>query len=97
MQQYADYQPDYEEFETQLLFDDENGHYYLMRIGWNDDRRIHACLLHLDIKTGKIWIQKDGTEEGIANELVAQGVPKEDIVIGYRAPFERPLLDFAAA
>jgi hypothetical protein len=51
--------------------------------------------LHLDIKDGKIWIQHDGTEIGIANELVKLGVPKEDIVLAFHEPFVRPYTGFA--
>ncbi|MGF1958284.1 MAG: element excision factor XisI family protein [Aulosira sp. DedVER01a] len=29
----------------------------------------------------KLWIQQDGTDDGIANELAAAGIPKENIVL----------------
>ncbi len=86
-----------EEFETQLICDDEQGHYYLMRIGWDKHTRIHACLIHLDLRGEKIWVQRDGTEYGVANELVDQGVPREDIVLGFQAPYKRKYTDFATA
>ncbi|MEM9986306.1 MAG: XisI protein [Bacteroidota bacterium] len=86
-----------EEFDTQLLLDDEQGHYYLMYVGWDGYRRIHACLIHMDLKGEKIWVQRDGTEYGVANELVDLGVPREDIVLGFQAPYKRPYTDFAAA
>jgi aspartyl-tRNA synthetase len=57
-----------------------------MSIGWQNSQRVHGSIVHIDIRDGKIWIQHDGTEEGIANRLVAYGVPKSD-----RA-FERELL-----
>jgi hypothetical protein len=38
---------------------------------------------------GKIWIQYDGTEEGVATELLEAGVPKAHIVLGFRHPRER--------
>jgi len=43
----------------------------------------------------KIWIQQDGTELGIANELVELGVPKQDLILGFAPPNMRPLSDFA--
>lgn len=91
------YNPGYEEFETQIMFDDENGHYYLMDIGWDDMKRIHGCTLHLDLKDDKIWIQQDWTEYGVADELVEMGVPKEDIVPAFHAPYKRPYTGFAVA
>jgi hypothetical protein len=51
--------------------------------------------MHIDIKNGKIWIQHHGTEVGDANELVELGVPKEDIVLAYHAPYQRQYTGFA--
>ncbi len=92
---YGQYKPAYGDVEIQTIFDKENHHYQLVTVGWNDDRRIRGCVLHIDIKDGKIWIQHDGTEEGVANELVALGVPKEDIVLAFHAPYKRPYTGFA--
>jgi XisI protein len=69
-----------QEYEVQTIFDSERDHYQLLYVGWRGDKRDFGCVLHLDIKQGKIWIQHDGTEEGIANRLVEMGVPKQDIV-----------------
>jgi len=44
---------------------------------------------------GKIWIQHDGTEHGVARELEALGVPRQAIVLGFDAPVKRPLTDYA--
>ena len=43
----------------------------------------------------KIWIQYDGTEYGGANELVDAGIPKTDIVLGFRHPSVRKHTGFA--
>ncbi|WP_442867123.1 element excision factor XisI family protein [Aphanizomenon sp. CS-733/32] len=34
---------------------------------WENNQRVHGCLVHIDIINDKIWIQRDGTEYGIAN------------------------------
>jgi hypothetical protein len=81
--------------EQQLIFDTVDDHYQLMYVGWKNRRRYHGCVLHLDIKKGKIWIQHDGTEVGIANELVNLGVPKEDIVLAFHEPLVREYTGFA--
>ncbi len=54
-------------------------------------------LLHVEIIDGKIWIQRDGTEEGIACALVEAGIPKTRIVLGFWDPEARKLGEFAAA
>jgi len=42
-------------------------------------------------------VQRDGTEYGVANELVDLGVPREDIVQGFQAPYQRPDTDVSVA
>ncbi|WP_229424134.1 XisI protein [Moorena producens] len=69
--------------------------YLLLHTGWKDNRRTHGCSLHLDIKNGKIWIQHDGTEIGIATQLLELGVPAEDIVLGFHSPNMRQYTEFA--
>jgi aspartyl-tRNA synthetase len=64
-------------------------------VGWKNRKRQHGCVLHLDIKDQKIWIQHDGTEIGIADELVKLGVPKSDIVLAFHEPLVRQYTDFA--
>lgn len=80
-----------------LVFDDERDHYMLFRTGWWDKRRIHAAALYVRLKDGKIWIEEDMTEDGLATDLLAAGVPKEDIVLAFHHPHLRPYTEFAAA
>jgi hypothetical protein len=54
-------------------------------------------VLHLDIKGGKIWIQWNGIEDDIAVELVALGVPKHDIVLGFHTPLLRQYTEYAVS
>jgi hypothetical protein len=67
----------------------------LINVGWHEHRRIRGTVLHIDIKNGKIWIQHDGTERGVANDSVEWGVPKEDIVLAFHAPYRRQFTGFA--
>lgn len=52
-------------------------------------------MLHVNIKDEKIWIQHDGTERGITNDLLELGVPKHDIVLAFQSPARRKYTDFA--
>lgn len=86
------------EVEAQTIFDVERDHYQLVYVGWKRNNiRDYGCLLHLDIKDGKIWIQYDGTEYSVANELIDLGVPKQDIVLAYHAPYTRQYTEFAVS
>lgn len=95
IKKYGQYKPSYGDVEVQMIFDREHDHYQLGSVGWHGQKRIRGCVLQLDIKKGKIWIQHDGTEDSIADELVAMGVPKQNIVLAYRAPYNRQLTEFA--
>lgn len=81
--------------ENQLIFDTEHDHYQLAKVGWNGQKRYFGSVIHMDIKNDKVWIQHDGTEHGVANDLLERGIPKEDIVLGFHHPFQRKLGDFA--
>lgn len=97
LQEHAKHPLKDESVETQIIFDTENDHYQLVHIGWQGEKRFYACPIHIDIKDGKIWIQRDFTEAGIAQQLVTQGVPKSDIVLSFRSPFVRKFSEFAIA
>jgi hypothetical protein len=77
------------------VFDEQRNHYLLLKYGWPRGKRIHYTKLHVRLHGNKIWIEEDMTEEGLAIELVAAGVPKEDIVLGFNAPEMRPYTEFA--
>ena len=64
-------------------------------MGWNQYQRIHGRILHLDICGGKIWVQYDGSEAGIANRLVELGVPQQDSVLAFHPPYKRLYANFA--
>ncbi|AHJ29687.1 XisI protein [Nodularia spumigena CS-584] len=83
------------EIEKQFISDLVHDHYQLVYVGWKNRRRTYGCVLHLDIKDNKIWIQHDGTEIGIADELVKLGVPKADIVLAFHEPLVRQYTGFA--
>ncbi|MEQ9667969.1 element excision factor XisI family protein [Coleofasciculus sp. G2-EDA-02] len=95
--EHSHFQSSYGEVETFPVFDTERDHYQVVSVGWENRRRVYGCLIHVDIKGDKIWIQHDGTETGVANELVELGVAKQDIVLGYHAPYARQYTEFAVS
>ena len=74
----------YGEIQTGAVFDRVHDRYLLVNTGWDTGKRVHGCLVHVDLVDGKFWIQRDGLEHGIARELVVAGVPKEHIVLAFR-------------
>ena len=80
-----------------IVFDRNRDSYLLLYVGWHGEERIYGVSIHIEIIDEKIWIQQDFTEEGIANQFVELGVPKTDIVLGFRAPVVRKFTEFSVA
>lgn len=84
--------------QTQIIKDQEGGHYLLFNNGWRGSERVYGCYLHIDITAdGKVWLQHDGTDFIIAEKLLERGIPKSDIVLGFQAPYVREDTGFAVA
>lgn len=89
--QYRDYLGNDPDTTLDLVIDANHDHYLLIDHGWQGERRIYGTILHLNIIDQKIWIQQDGTETGIAPELLQQGIPSDQIVLGYKSPARREI------
>ncbi len=74
----------YGDIQTEAVFDRIRDRYVLMNVGWDDGKRVHGSLVHIDIVDGKLWIQRDGLEHGVATELEEAGIPKTRIVLAFR-------------
>ena len=93
---YARWKPANAQVESEAIVDRERDHYLVMDVGWEGrNRRIHFTVIHLDIINGKIWVQRDGTNRPVVDELLAAGVPREDIVIAFHPPDLRHHTEFA--
>jgi hypothetical protein len=87
----------YGDIQSEVVFDRQRDRYLVMNVGWQSGRRIHGSLVHIDLIDGKLWIQRDGTEHGIAKDLVRAGVPKEHIVLAFRPAEMRQYTEYAVA
>jgi len=84
-----------EPIEAHVICDYERHRYMLFDTGWWNKKRVRKPTIYIRICNGKIWIEEDWTEDGIATDLLAAGVPKEDIVLAFHHPDMRPLTEFA--
>ncbi len=85
------------DIQNEAVFDRDTDRYLIVSVGWQDVKRVHGVLVHLDIINDKVWIQRDGTEDGIAGELVAAGIPKDHIVLGFHPSDVRQHTEYAVA
>ncbi len=85
------------EIESKLIIDRDRNNFVLMNAGWDGKRRVHGCVVHVEIIGDKIWIHRDGIEDGITCELLEAGVTKDKIVLAFHAPEARQYTGYAVA
>ena len=95
--EYASYKPSHGQIDTEAIIDPEKDHYEVMHVGWDGVRRVHGSVVHIDIISEKVWIQYDGTSYPVAEALLAAGIPREAIVLGFHPAELRQYTDFAVA
>jgi hypothetical protein len=90
IEEYASYKPAYGDIRTEAVVDREHDHYEVLQVGWHDGRRVHGSIIHIDIRDGKVWIEHNGTDARLGEELVTAGIPRNDIVLGFQPVELRP-------
>ncbi len=78
--------PTEEQIETLFLRDETQDQYMLYQMGWIGSKPLSNVVILARIKDGKIWIDEDWTEDGIATDLLRYGVPPSDIVQAWVHP-----------
>jgi hypothetical protein len=86
-----------ETVEGMVVCDLVRDQYLLMDVGWAPYGRAHDVVVHLRLKDGKVWIEWDGIEYGIAQDLIEAGIPQEDIVMAFDRSELEPLAELVAA
>ena len=74
---YAQCKPSYGEVQVETIFDAERDHYQRIYEGWKGVQRMHGSVMHVALRRGKVGMQQDGTEDGIAEARVAAGIPRD--------------------
>ena len=80
---YAQLKPSHGDIRLDPVFDEANDRYALMQVGWDKQRRVRGNLIYVTIQRDRVFVEYDGTEVGITDELVAAGIPKENIVLAF--------------
>ncbi len=89
---YAD-----EDIKRRILIDRENNSFQLLSTGWSGDLYTFGPIFHFDIINGKIWMQCNNTEWEVVDDLMAAGVDRKDIVLGFVPPSARHFSGFAVS
>lgn len=87
----------WDEVESQPIFDVQRDRFLILSQGWRGQERVYWVVMHLELRDGKVWIQRNQTEVEIEAELMALGIPQEEIVLGMIPPEYRSLAGFTEA
>lgn len=82
LQRHAAMEAEPHNYESTVLFDTKNNDYRLVDTEILPDKRLDYVVVQLVLREGKVWIQRDGIEYGISQDLLEAGIPPSDIVVG---------------
>ena len=85
IENYSKLRPSHGMIELEPIFDEKNDRYGLMQTGWDRGRRVRGNLIYIKLKNEKVYIEYDGIEHGVVDDLMTQGIPEEDIVLSFLA------------
>jgi hypothetical protein len=83
IQRYAQFKPSHGDIHLSTLFDEQQGRYALMQSGWDRGRRVSGNLIYITLHDDKIWIEYDGMEQGVTQDLVSAGIHPDRIVLAF--------------
>jgi hypothetical protein len=86
---YAQLKPSHGDIRLDPVFDETRDHYALMQFGWDRGRRVRGNLIYLTLKNGKVYIEYDGMERSITEDLTNQGIPPSKIILAFLSESEK--------
>ncbi|MEH1783757.1 MAG: XisI protein [Nostoc sp.] len=81
--QYSKLRPSHGDIRLDPIFDETHDRYALMQVGWDRGRRVRGNLIYVTLQNGKVYIEYDGIEHGITQDLIVMGVSPLDIVLAF--------------
>jgi XisI protein len=81
----------------QAITDLTHNQFQLIHIAWYDRQYSFKVLLHFSIhpETGNIWVQQNNTEIPLDADFSERGIPKSNLVLGFRPADMRELSNYA--
>lgn len=91
IERYAKFVPSHGNIRLDTVFDDQQGRYALMQVGWDRDRRVRGNLIYITLQQGQVWIEYDGMEQGITQDLIKGGIAPERIILKFVSEAGSPI------
>lgn len=86
---YAKLKPSHGDIRLEPVFDETRDRYALMQVGWDRGRRVRGNLIYVTLQDGKVYIEYDGMERSITEDLTIQGIPENQIVLAFLSNSEK--------
>ncbi len=83
IQHYAQLKPSHGQIRLDAVLDETRDRYALMQTGWSQGRRVRGNLLYITLENEQVYIEYDGMEHGITQDLRDRGVPSDQIVLAF--------------
>jgi hypothetical protein len=80
---YAQFVPSHGEIRLDTVFDDEQGRYALMQVGWDRGHRVRGNLIYITVQDDQVSIEYDGMGQGITQDLIKGGIAPDRIVLDF--------------
>lgn len=61
------------------IFDTVRDRYLILSEGWQGQECLYGVLIHLDIRSGKVWIQRNQTEVEVEDALFGWGIAEGEL------------------
>ena len=78
---YAKLCPSHGNIRLDTVFDEQSDRYALMQVGWNRGKRVRGNIIYITLGEGKVYVEYDGIEQGITQDLIDQGIPQNNIIL----------------
>jgi ribosomal protein S4E len=82
---YVQFRPSHGQIRLDTVFDETQDRYLLMQVGWDNKRRISGDIIYITLHDGKVYLEYDGIEHGIYEDLVNQGIEEERIILAFQS------------
>ena len=80
---YAQLRPSHGNIRLDAVFDEKYNRYSLMQVGWDRGRRVRGNVIYITLANDKVYIEYDGIEHGITDDLISKGIPEDKIVLAF--------------
>ncbi len=61
-----------------------------------DKKLVQHITIYICIKDSKVWVEEDSTDLCVVDDLLSEGIPQNQIVLGFHHPSKRVFTEFAS-